>query len=94
MSGDFSNPSEVSHIEHVFSFHPASSETGKKLDHVREEHKHLALWIERNVPPSRERDRSLAHIEESMAAACAAVSLDAAAQESRRQALHDAAGAV
>jgi hypothetical protein len=77
---DHSNPSEAARIDRAFSFHPATEETGPKHDAVREECKHLALWIERNIPPSRERSIALTHVQEAMWACNAAIAIDAAEQ--------------
>lgn len=61
-------------IENRFNFHPATT-AEKRGEHgsIREAHKVLALFIEDNVPASREKALALTNLEQAMFWANAAI---------------------
>ncbi|MFF1531496.1 hypothetical protein [Cellulomonas sp. NPDC058312] len=70
----YHDPRSSQDIDHRFDFHPATS-AEKRGDHgsVRAECKSLAHFLDRNVPPSREKALALTNLEQAMFWANAAI---------------------
>lgn len=86
----YSDEKEVDRLKHVFGFHPATQRAQAVHTEVRAHCLNLALWIERNVPPGRERSMALSKVQEAMWAANAATAIGITNEEARQQALSDA----
>ena len=53
-------------VEERFKFHPATDYTGPLHDEVRKAHGTLAVWIQKNLPDSREKSLALTELQASM----------------------------
>ncbi|AOE43764.1 hypothetical protein SEA_BANTAM_75 [Gordonia phage Bantam] len=63
----FASSVSTKDIDHRFDFHPATT-IEKRNDHasIRETLKHVAHFIDANVPPGREKSLAITHLEEAM----------------------------
>lgn len=60
-------------LKNRFTFHPASAEKAKIYEAIRAQAYEYALWLDENVPDSREKSLAITHLEDTVFWANAAV---------------------
>ena len=62
--GHYSDPRSSADIDNRFGYHPATGDRGAKHESIREACKELGHFLDRVLPPGRDKARALTHLDD------------------------------